>query len=61
MVLQSDHYYGAFGELRNLQMDPRVWERVFDGALPDVESGSNALLPTAQDINLHLQVFRRRL
>lgn len=60
LVLQSDHYYGAFGELRNLQMDPRVWELVFDGALPDVESGSNALLPTAQDINLHLQVLRRR-
>lgn len=60
MVLQSDHYFGAFKELRNLEMDPRHWERVFDAALPDVEFGSNAILPSAQSSNLHLQVFRRR-
>ncbi len=61
LVLQSDHYFGTFQELRNLNLDPRVWERLFAEDLPDVESGSNAVLPSAQNFNLHLQVFRRRL
>ncbi|MDL1870862.1 sensor histidine kinase [Deltaproteobacteria bacterium PRO3] len=60
LVLQSDHYYGAFKELRNLDLDPRVWERLFAEDLPDVDSGSNAIVPSAQSTNLHLQVFRRR-
>ncbi len=65
LVIQSDHHLadhhlGAFRELQVLEMNPLAWEKVFDAQLPNLGEGTNQILPTAQDNDLHLKIFRRK-
>ncbi|MFO1518387.1 MAG: ATP-binding protein [bacterium] len=59
LVIQTD-FHGGEERLSLPRLDPGLWERIFDEALPNRLGMTNEVLPTAQADDLHLQVYRRR-
>jgi hypothetical protein len=60
LVLQTDHHPGVRDHYRRLNFDPKEWETLYNAPLPNLENRTNYVLPTAQEKDLHLQIYRRR-
>lgn len=59
LVLQTDHYPPTREGGALPQFDPKSWREVFNAPLPNLTTGPNGLLPSAQGSDLHLQILQR--